>query len=142
MYEINGERLSSSEYELLKSFVDRYDRGEAWDGYQSIYDSDYADGSIREAFFFLQKRGFIKGEIYGDGKIKVTGFPQKGLDFIHDYEKHVLAIAKAEKARRRHEYGVSIAGAIVGAISGAILGFFGGIYSDEIATFISSLIQL
>lgn len=138
MYEINGESLTSSEYKLLKSFVDRYDRGESWDGYQSIYDSDYADGSVREAFFSLQKRGFIKGEIYGDGKIRVTGFPQKGLDFIHDYDKHEDDLAEQKRDNRKHDYKV----ALVGALSGAVFGFFSGLFSDQILAAISSVLPL
>ncbi len=118
---INGIDFSSTEYWLLKRFVDCYDsNGDVTDVTEDRFGDPYATGVMDPVFRSLVSKGLIEGTVSPEC-IRLTAINQLGLDCVHDHEKDKVAKEEAVKEQRAHDYKVGAAGVLGGAVAGGLV---------------------
>lgn len=118
---INGVELSSTEYWLLKRFVDCYDGdGDVSEITGDRFGHPYATGIMDPVFQSLVAKGLIEGTVTPE-RVRLTAITQLGLDCVHDHEREETNRANALKEQRLHDYKVGAAGVLGGAVAGGLV---------------------
>ncbi len=122
MYTINGIDLQSSEYDELKLLVEAHDRGEDVEALasQRLRPEGSLDDGAFEVYVGLESVGLVSGCGLLGG-FDFSGLTQRGIDFIHDYEKSVEGERKKAREQRIHDYKVALFSFGGGAVSGGAI---------------------
>lgn len=118
---INGVEVSSTEYWLLKRFVDCYDRnGDLSEITKDRFGEPYATGFMDPVFQSLIGKGLIEGKVTPE-RIRLTAITQLGLDCVHDHEEKEAEKAKSLRDQRKHDYKVGAMSVLGGAVAGGLV---------------------
>ena len=139
MYSINMIDLQSSEDDELKLLVEAEERNEDVEAMAMKRlrpDGREFDMRACEIYRGLKSYGLVAG-MNAENGFFFFELNQKGIDFIHDYDKSVEDERMRTREQRRHDYKV----ASYGAIAGGLLGLFSGALGSWLVRTISAMVS-